>query len=360
MKNEPMMHISITPSTVVKAVMVLLGFYLLYFFSDLVMALLASVVLASAIEPATIKLVNYKFPRVLSVIIIYILIFFILFGVIFLFLPVLLQEVSGFVNIIPKAIKALDILGYLPDIQVNYFDSIKEAVIDAIAQSNFLPGIRDMAIGGSIGFLEMTQIILGSALNFSLIIVFSFYLAVQEDGVANFLKLITHVKQEKYVLDLWQRSRQKIGYWMQGQVFLGLLMGVFVFLGLTILGIKYALILALVAAVFELIPVFGPILAAVPAVLIGFAQGPVMGLMILGFYIIIQQFESHLIYPLIVRKIIGVPPLLVILSLIIGARLSGFLGVLLAVPIAAVFMELVNDLEKSKRFFAEHGTEESD
>lgn len=135
---------------------------------------------------------------------------------------------------------------------------------------------------------------------------------------------------------------------MQGQLLLGLLIGVMVYLGLTILGIKYAFLLALLAAVFEIIPLFGPILAATPAVILGFLDSAVLGFMVLGFYIIIQQFENHLIYPLVVRKVVGVPPLVVIIALIIGAKLAGFLGVLLSAPIAAVLMEYMNDLEKAK------------
>ena len=102
---------------------------------------------------------------------------------------------------------------------------------------------------------------------------------------------------------------------MQGQVILALIIGVLVYLGLTILGVRYALLLAVLAGVFEIIPIFGPILAAIPAVLIGFIDGGAsMALFVIGLYTIIQQFENQLIYPLVVRKVVGVPPLLVILA----------------------------------------------
>jgi predicted PurR-regulated permease PerM len=138
---------------------------------------------------------------------------------------------------------------------------------------------------------------------------------------------------------------------MQGQVLLGLLMGSFVYLGLTIIGVKYALLLAVLAAIFELIPVFGPTLAAVPAVLIGLVNGGLgVGVAIILLYVILQQFENHLLYPLVVTKVVGVPPLLVILALIIGAQLAGFLGLLLSAPMAAVIQELVKDIESRKAF----------
>ncbi|MFA5987764.1 MAG: AI-2E family transporter [Candidatus Paceibacterota bacterium] len=351
MKNEPNINISITLGSAIKAILALLCVYLLYWLSDIVLVLLTSVVLASAIEPMARRLMDFRLPRVIAVIAIYLILFIIVFAIVFLFLPNFLQEFANFVGLIPKAVKALDVFGFLPDTQVEYLDYIKDVVVGNM--STFLPGVQDIMSGTSSGFLAMTQMLVGGALDFILIIVFSFYLAVQEDGVANLLALVVPLKHEKYILDLWKRSRSKIGFWMQGQIFLGLLMGVFVFLGLTILNIKYALVLAIIAAIFELIPVFGPILAAVPAAFIGFSTSPVVGLTILGFYIIIQQFESHLIYPLIMRKIVGVPPLLVILALLVGARLAGFLGIILAVPLSAIVMELVNDMEKSKRFFAE-------
>ena len=126
-------------------------------------------------------------------------------------------------------------------------------------------------------------------------------------------------------------------------------MGVLLYLGLTILGVKYALLLGVLAAVFELIPVFGQILSAIPAIVIAFSTGGLtMAFLTLGLYMIVQQFEAHLIYPIVVKKIVGIPPLLVILALLIGFRLFGFLGVLLSVPIAGAIQELVGDIERQK------------
>ncbi|OGG70074.1 hypothetical protein A3F27_03355 [Candidatus Kaiserbacteria bacterium RIFCSPHIGHO2_12_FULL_53_13] len=139
---------------------------------------------------------------------------------------------------------------------------------------------------------------------------------------------------------------------MQGQLLLAVIMGVLVYLGLTILGVKHALLLAVIAAVFEIIPVFGPTLAAVPAIIISFVDGgATLGFLTVALYVIAQQFENHLIYPLVVTRVVGVPPLLVILALIVGAKLAGFLGILLSVPAAGTIQELVKDIE-SRRAFA--------
>jgi predicted PurR-regulated permease PerM len=138
--------------------------------------------------------------------------------------------------------------------------------------------------------------------------------------------------------------------WLQGQVILGLIVGVLVYTALMIVGIPHALLLALLAAAFEIIPIFGPILAAIPAGLIAFSSfGIGTAVLILGIYIMIQQVENHLLYPLVVRKIVGVSPIVVIIAVLIGAKLAGILGALVAVPISAAFVEYINDLEKDKK-----------
>ncbi|MDP3962431.1 MAG: AI-2E family transporter, partial [bacterium] len=202
------------------------------------------------------------------------------------------------------------------------------------------------------GAFKTASFIFGGELSFILMIVLSFYLAVQEDGVGSFLKIVSPVKHHEYIINLWKRSQRKIGYWMQGQLLLGVIVGVLVYLGLMILGVKNALLLASIATIFEIIPIFGPILAAVPAVLISFVDGgATLVLLVIGLYLIIHQFENHLLYPLVVRKIIGISPIVVILALVIGAKLAGFLGALLAVPIASALMEWIDDVEKDKMSF---------
>jgi predicted PurR-regulated permease PerM len=195
--------------------------------------------------------------------------------------------------------------------------------------------------------------IFGGLFSFILIIVFSFYFAVIETGVDDFLRIVTPRPHQAYVQGLWKRSQHKIGLWMQGQLILAVIMSVLVYLTLLIFQVPHALVLAVIAAVFELIPVFGPILAAIPAVMIGFVSGgPVLGLVVACIYFLIQQFENHLIYPQVVTRVVGVPPLLVILALIIGAELAGVFGVILSVPVAATLQELVRDIESGR--LAEH------
>lgn len=137
---------------------------------------------------------------------------------------------------------------------------------------------------------------------------------------------------------------------MQGQILLSVIVGVLVYLGLLIIGIPYALLLAVFAGFAEIVPIFGSLLAGAVAVIVGFSSGGfAIAVIVLGLYIVVNQFESNLIYPLIVKKIVGIPPLMVIVGLIAGYTLAGFLGALLSVPVSAAALEFLNDFDKRKR-----------
>jgi predicted PurR-regulated permease PerM len=136
---------------------------------------------------------------------------------------------------------------------------------------------------------------------------------------------------------------------MQGQLLLSLIITILLFLGLSLLGVEYALLLAIFAGLMELIPVFGSFVAAVPGIIVALVSGDLtLAVMVAGLYLVVNQFQAHLIYPLVVKKIVGVAPILVIIALIAGGQLAGFLGVLLSVPIAAVIQEFVNDVQKRR------------
>lgn len=337
-KENSVVQISI--GTIIKTVLVLIGFYALWLLSDLLLVLLTAIVVASAVEPAAKWFMARKFPRTLAVLAVYVLFLSLFASLFYFFLPPLLKDFSEFFSSFPRYFDFLDKWNPWGDV-LDY-----QQILTNLA-ANFTGGVG-VATDAAGGIVRTVGGVFRGIVSFILILVISFYFAVQEKGIENFLKIIVPVKNEKYVIDLWYRSQHKIGRWMQGQVILGVLVGVLVYLGLVVMGVQHAFLLAIVAAMFELIPVFGPTLAAVPAVLIGFTSSATLGLMVIAFYVIIQQFENHLIYPIVVRKVVGVPPILVIIALLIGMKLAGFIGVILSVPLAAALMEFVNDLEKKK------------
>lgn len=334
--------IDISVNALIKILVFVFLAWLLFELRVVLGVLLASIVIASSIEPATRWLANYRVPRVLAVVLIYLGTFTILGLIFYLILPPLVSELAGFLTDLPGQIQTFEptnILSFLPELPKSFNNILRDAIL------NF----RDYSFESTSGLLSTISKIFGGAVSFIMIIVISFYMSVEERGIENFLKIVTPKEYEGYALDLWNRSRRKIGLWLQGQLLLGVLVGILAFLGLTILGIRYALLLAILSGILEIIPVFGPIISAVPAIGVAFTQKPILGFAVLILYIIVQQFENHLIYPLVVRKTIGIPPLLVILSIFIGGVLAGFFGIMLAVPVATVLVEFINDFARRKQ-----------
>ena len=380
MEKEPRIALNITTGTIIKFVLVILAFWFLFFIKDLVLVVLVAIVIASGVEPFILLCGRYKIVRLPAAIFTYIGLFAIFAGLFYFFIPSVLSETSSFLNSLPKYLESTTLwnpsgvssevitksqqvvdnisggLNNPSSLVTGLGTTISNNITNQTVQStpfglkDLIQIVQQLASGASDNFIKMVSIVFGGLFSFVLIVVLSFYFVVREDGVADFLGLISPASKEKYIVGLWKRSQKKIAYWMQGQLVLMLVISVLVYLGLTILGVKNALMLALLAGALEIIPIFGPVLASIPAILSAFVDGGVTAsLLVIGLYIIIQQFENHLIYPLVVKKIVGVSPILVILSLIIGAKLAGFLGIILSVPIVSAIMEFVEDVEKKKK-----------
>ncbi|RJR13582.1 AI-2E family transporter [Candidatus Parcubacteria bacterium] len=350
MEQRPV-TIAITPGTVAKAILVFVAAWLIFELRDLVLVLLTAIVLASAIEPAIVRLGMWRIPRVLAALSVYAFLFGAFFGIFYFFIPTLFGDITSLIVSLPAYIQTFN--EWMAFDEYAYLFGGESAPV--ISTTDLLSGLQQFSgttgVFGS-NILSAIANIFGGVFSFILIVVFSFYFTVIRTGVDDFLEIVTPQAHRAYVLDLWERSRQKIGLWMQGQLLLGVIIGVLVYLGLTILGVEHALLLAIIAALFEIIPVFGPILAAVPAIAIALTSGGLtLGILTTALYVIVQQFENHLIYPLVVTRVVGVPPLLVILALIVGAQMAGFLGILLSIPIAAVIQELAKDI-RDRRFLA--------
>lgn len=340
--------ISISTGTMIRAILLGVGLYLLWFLRDLLLVVLTSIIIASFVESTIPYFKKIRVGRVAGVVIFYILFLAILSGIFYLFAPLLITEVYNLANSLASHIPNFSFLDYF---QTKEFAGATAAVAklsDNLSIKSLLD-ISSSFIGNlSSGFLTTLAAAFGSIFNFILIIVISFYLSVQEKGIENFLRIVLPVSVEDYVVDLWQRSRRKIAYWIKGQMFLGLLVAVLTYLVLSILGVKYALLLAIIAGIMELIP-YGVILALVPAVSFSYLDGGVSSaLLVAGAYLIIHQFEVFIFTPLVVNRVVGLSPLVVILSVLIGFELAGIWGIFLAIPVAVVIMEIMNDAEKRK------------
>jgi predicted PurR-regulated permease PerM len=332
--------ITITPGTVAVALLIVGAFWLAFMLRDLLLVVLTAVVFASSIEPIAKWFVRFGFPKVLAVVIIYLVTLLMIVSFFYFFLPPLTNEAVDFFKTLPAYIETLNI----NSMQMTFSEGETESLATQLLQ------MQDILKTSSMSVLGAANTIFGGLMSFILIVVLSFYIAVQDKGLDDFLRLVTPLRHHGYLLDLWKRAQVKIGRWLQGQLLLSLLVGVMVYIGLLFLGVKYALLLAILAAVFELIPVFGSILAAIPAVVLAFIEsGTTLALLVIVLYTVINQLQGNIIYPMVVQKVLGVPPLVIILAIIAGAQLAGFLGILIAVPVAAAVQEWVGDVQRGKQ-----------
>jgi predicted PurR-regulated permease PerM len=349
MKNltDKQISINITTGALIKAGVVALMFWFLWVVRDLVLVLITSIIIASSVNPiAQFISKKTKAPRVISVLGLYVGIGLFFIAIFAVFLPPFISDIKTTFYRLPLYVEELSSarISELPG-----FNIIVGSIRNMEITEDILNIITGSFSGATVGFLTTASAFFGGALSFILIVVISFYLSVQKDGVGDFLRIVTPIKHEKYILDLWARSQRKIGLWMQGQLLLAVIVGVLTFMMLSVVGVPNAVMLAFIAMALELIPLFGPILAAIPAVALALLHGGVtLGLITLCIFIVIQQFENHLIQPLVVKKIVGIPALVAIFAISIGAKIAGFLGMIISVPIAAVIMELLSDIEKRK------------
>lgn len=342
-------NITISIGTIIKTIVVLSVFVALYYLIDIILVVLLAVIIASAIEPGTQWFLRRGIPRILAVLLIYSLAVMTLVLFFYFILLPILNQAATFLSTLPGYLGEIQIWNPLQNSELISSGSAVEGFSKNFSLTQIVEQINNYVSGLSNGFFTTASIFFGGVLSFILVIVLSFYLSVESNGISNFLRIVTPIKNEKYILDLWKRSQHKIGLWMQGQIILAVIIAILVFLGLTLLRVENALLLAVLAGVFEIIPIFGPILAAIPAVTLALVtDGMTTAIVVVGLYIIIQQFENQLIYPLVVKKIVGVPPLISIIALIVGAKLAGFIGLLISVPLATMLMEFLSDIEKRK------------
>lgn len=335
-------HIDISTASILRAVLVVLFFVFLYFLKDVLVILLFAIIIASAISPFANWLDSKGFPRLLGVL----LLFLSILGLMILFFSMIIPYVSTEINQLTVALPKLlqNLSSTLENVQ-----SSSPKFLDFLSEiQNGLDGLSSYLQQSAQSVVGMVINIFGGIMSFIAIIIISFYLSVTKKGIESFLGSVVPEKYEGYVVNLWKRSEIKVGQWLQGQVLLSFIVGLVVYVGLSLMGIKFALVLGILAMVLEVVPMIGPVLSAIPAVFFAFLQTPTLGLWVILFYIIMQQFENHVLVPIVFGKTIGLNPVVVVIALLIGSQLAGVLGAILAVPVATIIVELLDDLAKHK------------
>ena len=337
--SNPVVH-EISVASIFRVVFILLALVFAYLLRDVVMVILFAVIIASGITPFANWLDRVKFPRLLGVLLLYISVFVLAIFLLSLMIPFISGEMNQLVKDLPNFISKVSVsLEKAQDVSGRYVDFFSEL-------QNMLDVVSNYLQTSSSSVFSLVVSIFGGIISFVSIIVISFYLSVMRGGIENFIRSVVPSKYEGEVIRVWRRSENKVGRWLQGQLLLALIVGVAVYVTLSLLGVRFALLLGIITMVLELVPTVGPVLSAIPGVILAFSQSPTLGLWVLIAYVVIQQLENHILVPIVLGKTTGLNPVVVIVALLIGVKLAGVIGMVLAVPVAAVLVEIIDEMVK--------------
>jgi predicted PurR-regulated permease PerM len=348
MEKEDKRIVVISTGTIVRVLLFGLLLYALFILRDIVLVVLTAVVFASFAEAAIRRFKRIGVGRMLSVVLVYLILILLFSGLFYLFVPILITETSHLIDFLSPYISSPGFQGTADSFNdaSNFVSSLSSTSL-----ADFAVSIEKFAASVSGGFFASVVSIFGGLVNVILILIISFYLSIQENGIQKFLRIVTPPKHENYVIGLWDRTQHKIALWLKGQMILGVIVAVMMFIILSLLGIPYALLLAIATGMFELIP-FGVTLAMIPATGFAYVQGGLkLAIAVFISYVVVQQIENYVFQPLVVKRVVGISPLVVILSVLAGFELAGFWGLILAIPVTVALLEYVDDIEKKKVAF---------
>jgi len=296
---------------------------------DILAIFFFAVIISSAMTPGVTRLNRMGVPRALGAFIYYIAVLAIIGAVLTLVLPPLAKEVTGLITNLRD-----NPLLFSGTQTLQQFVSGLEAMLTQF--------ITTLSKDGASLVASLASIAGGvSSVIFTLVI--SFYLTLEDEGIKGLLRSIVPAASQEKILAVIERTQKTLGRWVKGQLVLGIIVGIMVFAGLYLLGNKFAISLGILAGILELIPYLGPLIAAVPGVLIAFSfsQDLFLTFLTLGVYVVVQQLENNIIVPQVMRRAIDLDPLLILLALLVGGKVGGFAGIVLAVPIIALVAEYV-------------------
>jgi predicted PurR-regulated permease PerM len=212
--------------------------------------------------------------------------------------------------------------------------SISEAVQQAPVGGSDAVGT---VVGAVLGFV-------GGLFGVVTIVIVAFYLLVDAENIVRAMVRLAPRHERARVNHAFHRVAEKVSAWLAGQLLLGAIIGTTAAIGLGIMGVPYFYVLALIAGVGELIPMIGPILAAIPAIAVAFSESPALAIAVAVFFVVQQQVENHVLVPRVMSRQVGVSAVVVIVALLIGGSLLGIVGAILAVPTAAILQVLLQEL----------------
>ncbi len=311
-----------------------------YMVRDIIVLFLIAYILASAMRPFVEMMKRYRVPKIVSILILYALLVALLYFIFRVLVPPMVTQVNALVDNRQAITNSFqEYFHRLPDqLEVTigqYVEKLPAKIQAFLFNGATFEGILGLFAGFS-GLLTVLFV--------------SFYMLLENSSLENFIVRIWPAEhREKARLQrAFHQVDLKVSMWVRGQLILSLSIGLLTLIGLTILGVPYALVLAIIAAFTELIPYAGPILGAIPAILIALTISPVLALWVVVLTIGVQQFEQQVLVPQVMKRAVGLSAVMIIFSILVGAKLFGVLGAIVAVPVAAGIKVTADSLRKGK------------
>jgi len=348
---ENKIYLDIKSTTIIKIVVIVILMYyvwsLLSQLHSLLLSVLVSLILSAAITPIVNKLQSYKIPRALSIIIIYLLILSFIFFLITALVPLAITQLTNLATFIVNLLKDIQKNGIEGIPYINYITPyVDKARLATVLQDTLNSLAKNVGNLTSSSLTYVTSIfsnILSIAGYAVVVFCATFFMIIDENAYEKFVLNIVPKKSRYYFEVVGKEIAKKLGDWLRGQLLLSFTLGVIAYLFMSIIGSKYAFTIAMITALTEFIPVIGPYIAAVPAVVLSLSQNLTLGLVALIGYLIIHTLEANVIAPMIMKKSVGLNPLVVILGMLTGYHLIGPLGIFLAVPVSSALMVIIHD-----------------
>lgn len=320
--------IEISHRTIIFTVFFLLFLWFLYKIKDILLQFFVALLIMAILNPTVTKFSRYKIPRVVIVLGIYVIFLIVVSFAIGAVIPPLVEQTTAFASSLQRFVNNL----WLPLV-------LKDQIIEQVVSQ--LAALPTHAA-------KVTVSLFSNFLAFLAVMVFSFYLLTQKEVLYEQLGFFWGESRKKEIFRIINLIETRLGSWARGQMTLMVVVGAANYIGLTLLGIPFATPLAILAGLLEIVPYIGPILAAIPAVLIGFGVSPITGLAVAALAFLIQQFENYLFVPKIMQRSVGVNPIVTLLALAIGFRLAGVVGLLISIPVFITLEVLTKELLLSK------------
>lgn len=308
-----------------------------------------AVLFAAALNPTVRALEKRRIPRPVSVIAMFLILLFILGFFVSQLIPLVATQLLELAKSLTSLLSKLQngTLSFPFDERIQSFlqDFLQEVDRDTVINQiqETLKNASSQLEGLANNTFAVIKTVFNGLFNFVVVLVLTFFLVTNDTAVNGFFISLFPSKHGKYIVEKIEIIQNKVGYWLRGQIVLMLLMFTLSLLGLLILQVDNALTLAMMTGIAELLPVVGPIFAGIPAILVAFNQSPLLALSVVVLIFILHELEGNVLVPLVMRKAVGLNPIIIILAMLVGLETLGVLGMIIAIPVTTILSIFVKD-----------------